>query len=130
MAKKATKAAKPAKTAKPAKAAAKPAKDKPAAERIAEPIKKATQNMRDGAGKAMANTAALNTKVIDHAESNAREAFAAMRKVAGAKSVQDVMKIQSDFVKQQGARTATQVREVGEMIASFGRDAFNLMRGR
>ena len=136
MAKKATKTAKPKAAAKPSPkpaakpAAAKPKKAKSTAERIAEPIKKATQSMRDSASQAMANTAALNSKVIDHAETNAREAFAAMRKVAGAKSVQDVVKVQSEFVKQQGARSAAHVREVGEMIASFGRDAFNMMRGK
>lgn len=139
MAKKATKAAKPKASPKPApkakpaaaaKASPKPKKEKSAAERIAEPIKKATQSMRDSATQAMANTAALNSKVIDHAETNAKEAFAALRKVAGAKSVQDVVKVQTEFVKQQGARSAAHVREVGELIASFGREAFNTMRGK
>lgn len=141
MAKKTTKAAKPkAKTApKPKARSASGAKQatgaasnaaRSAAERVAEPIKQAGQRVRDGAGRAVKNTVAVNTKVIDHAETNAREAFAAMRKVASAQSLQDVIKVQSEFVRQQGARTATQVREVGEMIASFGRDALEMMRGR
>lgn len=116
--------------AKKADKAAKPKKDKSAAERIAEPIKQAGQKMRDGASRAVQNTVTINTKVIDHAETNAREAFAAMRKVAGAKSMQDIVKVQTDFVKQQGARTAEQVREVGEMIAGFGREALEMMRGK
>ena len=124
------KAAKPKAAPKPASKSSKASKPKSAAERIAEPIKQAGQRMRDGAGKATRNTIAINTKVIDHAESNAREAFAAMRRVAGAKSIQDVVAVQTQFVREQGARTATQVREVGEMIASFGRDALDMMRGR
>jgi phasin family protein len=101
-----------------------------AAEKIAEPIKKATTAVRASAGRAVANSVAINTKVIDHAEANAHEAFAAMRKVAGATSVQDVVKVQTEFVKQQGARSAAQVREVGDMIAAFGRDALAIMRGK
>lgn len=100
------------------------------AEKIAEPIKKATKTIRETASKAVENTVAINTKVIDHAEANAHEAFAAMRKVAGAKTVQDVIKVQSAFVKAQSARSTAQVREVGEMIASFGRDALSVMRGK
>jgi phasin family protein len=119
-----------AKAAKPATKSAKPKKEKSTAERIAEPLKKAGETMRKSAGKAVENTVAINTKVIGHAETNAREAFSAMRKVATAKSVQDVMKIQSAFVKEQSARSTAQVREVGELIASFGRDALAMMRGK
>ena len=53
-----------------------------------------------------------------------------MRKVANAKSVQDVIKAQGDFVKEQSARSAAHVREVGELIASFGRHALDTMRGK
>lgn len=111
---------------KPAAKAAK--KDKSAAERIAEPVKKAGEAIRKSANKAVENTVAINTKVIDHAEANAREAFNAMRRVATAKSVQDVVKVQTAFVKEQGERSAAQVREMGEMIASFGREALNMVR--
>ena len=72
----------------------------------------------------------INAKVIDHAETNAKEAFATLRKVANAKSVQDVIKAQGDFVKEQSARSAAHVREVGELIASFGRQALETMRGK
>jgi phasin family protein len=106
-------------------------KTKPsAAERIAEPIKQAGMTIRASATKAVANTAAINSRVIDHAEANAHEAFAAMRHVAGAKSVQEVVKVQSAFVKAQSTRSVAQVREVGEMIAAFGRDALATMRGK
>lgn len=113
---------------KATKGAAK-AKEKPA-EKVASAAKKAGQTLRESATTAMKNTAKLNGKVIDHAEANAKEAFSAMRKAAGAGSVQDVVKIQSQFVREQGARSAAQVREIGDMIASFGRDALAAMRGK
>ena len=122
---------------KPAAKAEKTKKTKSTAERVAEPVKKAGKVIREGAAQAMANTAAINAKVIDHAEANAREAFATMRKVANAKSVQDVIKAQAeqqarlaDIVKEQSARSAAHVREVGELIASFGRHALDTMRGK
>jgi len=133
MAKKTSKTAKPkakAGSRPKASASSKPKASKSAVEGIAEPIKQAGQKVRSGASQAVQNTVAINTRVIDQAETNAREAFAAMRKVAAAKSLQDVVKVQTQFVKEQGARTATQVREVGELIASFGRDALNMMRGK
>ena len=113
------------------KTAEKAKKAKPTtAEKIAEPIKKAGKAIRETASKAVQNTVAVNTKVIDHAEANAHEAFAAMRRVAEAKTVQDIIKVQSEFVKTQSARSTAQVREVGELIASFGRDALAMMRGK
>lgn len=112
------------------KPGAKPKKAKTTAEKVAEPIQKAGKVIRESAAHAMANTAAINSKVIDHAETNAKEAFAALRKVASAKSVQDVIKAQGAFVKEQSARSTAHVREVGELIASFGRQALETMRGK
>ncbi len=119
-------AKKPGKADKPK--AEKTKKDKSAAARLAEPIKAAGKSIREGATSAVQNTVAINTKVIGHAEANAREAFAALRKVAGAKSVQEVVKIQTEFVKEQRARSTAQIKEVGELIASFGREAMSMMR--
>jgi hypothetical protein len=97
-------------------------------EKAAETVKKAGKSMKDAAQHAAANAAALNNKVIDHAEANTRAAFMAMRSAASVKSVQDLAKIQTDYVKEQGARSMTQVREVGELIAQFGRDAMSAWR--
>ncbi len=100
------------------------------AEQVAEPIKKAGKAIREGAERAVANTAAINSKVIDQAETNAKEAFAALRAAAGAKSVNDIVKIQGKFVKEQSERSMAHVREVGELIAQFGRDAMEQIRGK
>ncbi len=110
---------------------AKEKKVKPSvAERVAAPVKKAGKTIRDTATKAVANTIAINTTVINHAEANAHDAFAALRKVASARTIQDVVKVQTEFVKAQSVRSTAQVREVGEMIASFGRDAISMLRGK
>ena len=97
-------------------------------EKATDAMKQAGQSLKDAAGKATANASALNTKVLDQAEENTRAAFAAMRSAASVKSVTDLAKIQTDYVKEQGARSMTQVKEVGELIAQFGRDAMSTWR--
>ena len=97
-------------------------------EKIVDSVKKAGKAMKDATGKAASNAGMLNGKVIDHAEENARQAFAAMRSAAQAKSLSDLAKIQTDFVKEQGARSMTQVKEVGDLIAQFGKDAMAAIR--
>ena len=91
-------------------------------------VKRAGEGIKDAASNAAQNAAALNAKVIDHAEDNVREAFRALRAAAGSTSVQDVIKAQTDYVKEQGARSMTQAREIGEMIAQFGRSAVDAWR--
>ncbi len=97
-------------------------------EKATESVKKAGKSIKDATTKAAGNAAALNNKVIDHAEENTRAAFAAMRSAASVKSVTDLAKIQTDFVKEQGARSMTQVKEVGDLIAQFGRDTMAAWR--
>ena len=98
------------------------------AEQAADTAKKAGKSLKDATSKAASNAAALNSKVIDHAEANTRAAFAALRSAASVKSVQDLAKIQTEYVKEQGARSMTQVKEVGELIAQFGKDAMAAFR--
>lgn len=99
------------------------AKEEKLSEKAADAVKKAGKSLKDATTKAAENAASLNNKVIDHAEANTRAAFAAMRSAASVKSVTDLAKIQTDYVKEQGARSMTQAKEVGDLIAQFGRDA-------
>lgn len=92
-------------------------------ERVVDPAKRAGEAMKASGDKALENNKTIGLKVIDQAETNAREAFAAMRAAAGAKDLSEVMKIQGDFLREQGNRSMTQAREVGELIMQFGRDA-------
>jgi hypothetical protein len=93
-------------------------------------MKAAGDAVREGATKAAENSAALSMKVIDHAEENTRQAFAALRAAAKAGGVTDLMKVQSDYVRDQGTRSMAQVREIGEMITQFGRSAMSGLSGK
>jgi phasin family protein len=115
---------------KTAKAAPKAAKTEKITDKISEPVKKAGMAIRESAERAVKRTVSLNSKVIDHAEANTREAFAAMRAAAEAKSASEIVKIQTKFVRDQSARSVAQVREIGELIAKFGRDTIDQMRGK
>ncbi|QBM75443.1 phasin family protein [Sphingomonas sp. AAP5] len=98
-------------------------------ETIAEPAKKAGEAIRDAGGKMAESGSAIGIKMLDQAEANAREAFAAMRAAAGAKDLSEVMKIQGDFLRDQGQRSMAQAREMGEVILQFGREAVGAVRG-
>lgn len=104
------------------------AKGEKLTEKAAETVKKAGKGLKDATAKAASNAATLNNKVIDHAEENTRAAFNAMRSAAAVKSVSDLAKIQADYVKEQTSRSMTQAKEVGDLIAQFGRDAMAAWR--
>ena len=53
-----------------------------------------------------------------------------MRAAAKAGGVAEVMKVQTDYVRDQGSRSMAQIKEVGEMIASFGREAMSNLTGK
>ncbi|TFU05658.1 phasin family protein [Polymorphobacter arshaanensis] len=106
------------------------ADDKSMADRIIEPVKKAGEQVRAAGEKMMENSASVNRKVLDHAEKNAMEAFAAMRAASSAENLKQVMEIQASFVREQAARSVEQAREVGELIASFGRAAIEPLTGK
>ena len=93
-------------------------------------LKAAGDAVKEGATKAAENSAALSMKVIDHAEENTRQAFAALRAAAKSGGVSGLMQVQSDYVRDQGARSMAQVKEIGEMIASFGREAMSNLTGK
>ncbi|CAN5177387.1 hypothetical protein BH09PSE3_BH09PSE3_22420 [soil metagenome] len=99
------------------------AKEEKLTDRAAEAVKKAGESLKDAASKASDNAAALNTKVIDQVEENTRAAFSALRSAASVKSVQELAKIQGDFVKDAAVRAQSQIKEVGELIGQFGKDA-------
>ena len=98
-------------------------------EKMAEPAKKATEAMREAGSKMAESSSTVGLKMLDQAEANTREAFAAMRSAASAKDLSEVMKIQGDFIRDQGSRSMGQAREIGELIMQFGRDAVGAVRG-
>lgn len=106
--------------------------------RMADTVHDATAQFGDklrNAGSTMKQTTehmaetgtALGMKMLDQAESNAREAFAAMRAAAQAKDISDVVKIQGDYLRDQTNRAVSQAREIAELITMFGRDTMTQM---
>jgi hypothetical protein len=93
-----------------------------------DPARRAGEAMRAGGQKAMENGSQIGVRMIDQAEQNAQLAFDAMRRAAQAKDLGEVMQVQADFLRDQGNRSMSQAREIGELIMQFGRDAVGSMR--
>ena len=98
-------------------------------DRVVEPAKRAGEALREGGQKIAENNQQIGLKMIDQAETNTHAAFAAMRKAASATDLSSVMQIQGEFLREQSSRSMAQAREIGELIAQFGRDAVGAMRG-
>lgn len=92
-------------------------------EHVVDPAKRAGEAMKASGEKIAEGGSTIGKKMIDQAEQNAREGFAAMRAAANAHDLSEVMKIQGDYLRAQGERSMSQAREIGELIMQFGRDA-------
>ena len=103
---------------------------KGAAQEITDRMKAAGEKMRASGEKMAESGSALGMKLLDQAEYNTREAFAAMRAAAKARDLSEVMHVQGEYLREQGSRSMAQAREIGEMIANFGREAIGRMTGR
>ncbi|WP_326525707.1 phasin family protein [Sphingomonas sp.] len=99
-------------------------------DKVIDPMKRAGEAMKASGEKMAEGGSAVGLKVIDQAEANAREAFAALRAAAGAKDLSEVMKIQGDYLREQGSRSMAQAREIGELIMQVGRDSAAPFRGK
>ena len=97
------------------------------ADNMANTMRNAGEGIRNAGQRAAENGASLNLKIIDQAEQNAREAFNAMRAAANARSLNEVIEIQTNYVREQSNRGMGQIREIGDMIANFGRQAMSSM---
>lgn len=95
-----------------------------------ETARDAASNARETIAAAASQGTNFGLKMIEHAEQNAREAFNAMRAAAKSKDVSEVLKVQGEFLREQGARSLSQAREVGDLIAQFGRDAIAPLTGK
>jgi len=84
---------------------------------------RAGEAMRASGQKIADHSSSLGVAMIDQAQANAEQAFAAMRAAAQAKDLGDVIRIQGDYLREQSQRSMNQAREIGELIMKFGRDA-------
>jgi hypothetical protein len=97
--------------------------EKGAGGRWSEGLRNAGEQMRNAGARMAENNRAINLRLIEQAEENAREAFQALRQAAEAKSISDVTEIQNRFLRERTQRGMDQMREIGELIARFGREA-------
>lgn len=95
---------------------------------VVDPARRAGEAMRASGQKVADGSAAIGLKIIEQAERNSHQAFEAMREAAKAKDLGDVMRIQGDYLREQGQRSMEQAREIGELIMQFGRDAVAPLR--
>ena len=102
------------------------------AEKSVEQAKKAFDGFFDAAGKAVSaadtqtaslhtNTSEIARKTFGYAEHNVAAAFDYAAKLVNAKDVQDVMRIQSEFVKNQISTLQSQMTEIGSAVQSSAR---------
>ncbi|WP_374943208.1 phasin family protein [Sphingomonas sp.] len=98
-------------------------------DKVVEPAQRAGEAMKASGQKIAEGGSNIGVKMIDQAEQNAREAFTAMREAAAAKDLSDVMRIQGDYLREQGNRSMAQAKEIGDLIMQFGRDAVAPLRG-
>ncbi|OYY67662.1 phasin family protein [Sphingomonas sp. 28-63-12] len=99
-------------------------------EKIVDPAKKAGEAMKSSGAKLAEGGSTVGMKMLDQAEENTRQAFAAMRAAAKAKDLTEVMKVQGDFLREQGSRSMTQAREIGDLIVQFGKEAVAPLSGK
>ncbi len=96
---------------------------------VVEPAKRAGEALKESGQRMAEGGSAIGAKLIDQAGTNTSQAFAAMRAAANAKDLSEVMRIQGEYLREQGQRSMAQAREVGELIMQFGRTAVSPMRG-
>lgn len=90
-------------------------------------LHEATRRMQAAGTAAAEDGAQLGLKMLSQAEANMQEAFRAMRAAAQASDIAEVMRIQSDYLRDQGSRSMAQAREIAEMIAQLGRGSIGRM---
>ncbi|MBB3911332.1 phasin family protein [Sphingomonas desiccabilis] len=97
---------------------------------MAEGLRAAGERMREAGGQIAGQGSELGLRMLDQAETNTREAFRMMRAAAQARDMNEVMRLQSEFMREQSTRSVAQAREIGELIASFGRATIGQMTGK
>lgn len=94
-----------------------------ATEQLGAQMRAGVEQLRASSERMTAVGADLGMRLLDQAEENTRQAFAAMRAAAQAKDVSEVLRIQADYLRDQSSRAVDQARQIGEMISTYGRDA-------
>jgi hypothetical protein len=96
---------------------------KSGAEGLTKGLKDAGERLRTAGERLAGNNRAINLRLIEQAEENTREAFKALRAAAQAATLKDVASIRAQYVRDQGKRQVSHMREIGDLITRFGREA-------
>jgi hypothetical protein len=96
---------------------------KSGAEGLTKGLKNAGERLRAAGERVADNNRAINLRLIEQAEENTREAFKALRAAAQAATLKDVASIRAQYVRDQGKRQVSHMREIGDLITRFGREA-------
>lgn len=84
---------------------------------------KAVVDVEESTSTVQTGASEVNKKALTFAEENVTAAFDLAQKMVKAKNVQDVIKIQQDFLQRQMETLGEQSREMNESIAKFGQDS-------
>lgn len=103
---------------------------KNAFENVAEPLKQVGETVKQVRDRTVERSREFNVRVIEYAEKNASEVFGAARAVASAKSLNELFEIQNNFVRDQLTRSANQMRELGELVVTANREAWQPVTDR
>ncbi|MDQ2892240.1 MAG: phasin family protein [Pseudomonadota bacterium] len=98
-------------------------------DRVVEPAKRAGEAVKASGKKVAEGGSTISARLIDQAETNAKQAFAAMREAAKANDISEVMRVQGDYMRNQAQRSVEQAREIGELIVQFGKEAVTPLKG-
>ena len=90
---------------------------------VVDPARRAGEALKESGRKLAQGGSEIGSRIIDQAEQNAREAFAAMRAAARAGDLTEMMRIQGDYLRAQSQRSMEQARELGEMFMQVGQRA-------
>lgn len=97
------------------------------AEKTMEQAEKAFDMFLDAAKKSVDSiphpTAAISKKALSLTEQNIKVAFDHARKVVQTTDLQEAMKLQSDFLKQQFTNAGEQLKKITEEVMSAAKDA-------
>jgi phasin len=97
------------------------------AEKTMEQAEKAFGMFLDAANKSIDSiphpTAAMSKKALSFTEQNMKAAFDHARKVVQTTDLQEAMKIQADFLKNQFSNASEQIKKITEEVMSAAKDA-------
>lgn len=89
---------------------------------------KAVGKLDDSANAMQVTAADLNKKALGFAEENIATSFDFASKMVKAKDLQEMMKLQADFMKAQMANLGTQARDFGDAATKAAADAAKTLK--